>query len=298
MDVVLLTEEQYENMTSHEDWYIENLLTEDRMVQAALARLGATVKKVGWSNPTFDWAQPQVAVFRTTWDYFHRFEEFDAWLQTWENRLRFVNPISLIRWNMDKRYLKDLEAAGIRITPTHIIEPGTATTLTQLHEELGWQDTILKPAISGAARHTYRLQPNNLPEHEDIFQTLIAEEAMLLQPFQHNILTQGEVSHVVIGGRYTHSVLKIAKPGDFRVQDDFGGTIHDYTPTQSEIEFSERAVAACPSLPAYARVDVLLDNEGEWAIGELEMIEPELWFRRNPSAAEALAQVIMKDLQN
>jgi len=298
MQVVLLTEEQYENLNPpNEDWYIDNLLNEDQLVLEALERRGVTVKKVGWSHPNFDWHQAHAAVFRTTWDYYHRFAEFDSWLRTWEDQLKFINPGSLIRWNLDKHYLKDLERAGIRITPTHIIEAGSTTTLAELHGQLGWEETILKPAISGAARHTYRLNRSNLLAHEDIFQELISNEAMLLQPFQYEILTSGEVSHVVIGGRYTHSVLKKAKQGDFRVQDDFGGTVQDYTPSRMEISFAEQAVAACPSMPAYARVDVLRDNDGEWAIGELEMIEPELWFRRNPSAADALAEVIFRNLE-
>jgi len=208
--------------------------------------------------------------------------------------LRCINPISLIRWNMDKHYLQDLQAAGVRIIPTHFIEPGSTTSLTELHQQLGWEETILKPAVAGAARHTYRLNPGNLGQHEEIFQSLIAQESMLLQPFQHHILSHGEVSHIVIGGKYTHSVLKIAKAGDFRVQDDFGGTVHAYTAAPAEIEFAEQTVAACPSLPIYARVDVLKDNDGQWAVGEVEMIEPELWFRDYPEAADALAEAIMK----
>ena len=298
-DVILLTEEQYQDRTAApDDWYVNNLLTEDRLVQEALEKRGLKVRKVGWSNPTFDWTQARVAVFRTTWDYFHRFEEFEAWLGRMEQLgLSFINPLGQIRWNQDKHYLKDLETQGIRITPTHIIEPGTQTTLEALHQTLGWSHTVLKPAISGAARHTYKLSPENRGEHEAPFQALVAKEAMLLQPFQNYVMETGEVSLMVIGGKYTHAVLKVAKPGDFRVQDDFGGTLHPYTPTAAEVAFAERAVAACSPTPAYARVDVIYDNEGQLAVQELEMIEPELWFRRLPEAADRLAETIFNQLQ-
>lgn len=117
---------------------------------------------------------------------------------------------------------------------------------------------------------------------------------MLLQPFQQNIIEQGEVAMMVIGGKFTHAVLKKAKQGDFRVQDDFGGTLHAYQPSLEEIEFAESAVRAWDPQPVYGRVDIIRDNQDKLAIMELELIEPELWFRRNPSAADLLASEILK----
>ena len=38
-------------------------------------------------------------------------------------------------------------------------------------------------------------------------------------------------------------------------------------------------------MPAYARVDVIWNNKSELVVSELELIEPELWFRLNPHAA-------------
>jgi len=74
------------------------------------------------------------------------------------------------------------------------------------------------------------------------------------------------------------------------VQDDYGGTIHLYAPSPEEIAFAEKAVKACSPVPLYARVDVIWDNNNELAIIELELIEPELWFRKNDKAADLLAE--------
>ena len=93
-------------------------------------------------------------------------------------------------------------------------------------------------------------------------------------------------------GEFSHAVLKIAKPGDFRVQDDFGGTVHDYSPSAEQIAFAKSVVHAAPELPIYARVDIFRDNEGNWALAELEIFEPELWFRLDPTAAHTLAKTI------
>ena len=71
----------------------------------------------------------------------------------------------------------------------------------------------------------------------------------MIQEFQNQIMTKGEVAFMVFGGKYSHAVLKTAKPGDFRVQDDFGGTISNYTPNEEEIKFIEHAVSACSPVP-------------------------------------------------
>jgi glutathione synthase/RimK-type ligase-like ATP-grasp enzyme len=119
---------------------------------------------------------------------------------------------------------------------------------------------------------------------------------MLIQPFQRDVLEGGELSLIVIGGRCTHAVRKRARPGDFRVQDDHGGTVHPHPATPEEIAFAESAVACCPSPPAYARVDAVRDAAGQLRVMELELIEPELFFRFHEPAARALADAIAKTL--
>lgn len=299
-DIILLTETRFTAAEAEEhDWYLRQILTDDRLLADALRAHGFSVARKDWADPGVDWSKTRAAIFRTTWDYFHRFGEFSAWLDRVTKQTCLLNPPEIIRWNMDKHYLLDLEAQGIRIPPTRIVHKGEAITLEHLHRETGWQgqETILKPTISGGARHTYRLNPDTWAAHEDIFQQLIAQEDMMLQPLQHRVLSEGEISLMVMGGRFTHGVLKIAKPGDFRVQDDFGGTAHPHMPPQEAIELAERTVAACRTLPLYARVDLIRDNNGDWAVMELELIEPELWFRFHPQAAEALAEVVAAFLQ-
>ncbi|MBK7407017.1 MAG: hypothetical protein IPJ40_02440 [Saprospirales bacterium] len=291
-DITLLTESRYERPVNP-DWYKQNILTEDRLLQEALERRGLNVARVDWARTDFDWRSTSFALFRTTWDYSHRAAEFSAWLDKVSLQTELVNPLALIRWNMDKHYLHDLEARGVHSVPTLFLEPGETATLRELHTRTGWIHTVLKPAVSGGARHTYRLNPENLEAHEAIFRQLVASESMLLQPFQENILTQGEKALMVLGGQFTHAVLKRAKPGDFRVQDDFGGAVYAYNPTKEEIDFAELAFAVCDPSPLYGRVDLVADNEGRLAVVELELIEPELWFRYYPPSADVLADSLL-----
>ncbi|MCB0642780.1 MAG: hypothetical protein KDC44_14125, partial [Phaeodactylibacter sp.] len=269
VDVTLLTDHRYVDPKELTP-YVRNILQEDGLVLQALQAFGLKVERKDWADPNYDWSQTRTALFRTTWDYFHRFAAFSDWLDHVESRTTLINPITQIRWNMDKRYLLELEAKGVPIVQTQLLEAGTKTNLQALHEDLGWQDTVLKPAVSGGGRHTYRLHPGNYQAHENVFQQLLAEEALLLQPFQRNIVEKGELSLILIDGQYSHAVLKVAKPGDFRVQDDFGGSVHVYTPTAEEIQFAEAAIAACDPQPLYARVDMATDNEDRLAIVELE----------------------------
>ena len=290
-DVAILTDNRYANPTKI-DTYIQNVLDEDNYVKNALEKLELIVVRIAWDDENFDWSTTKFILFRTTWDYFDRFEEFSIWLNKVSQVTQLLNSERIIRWNIDKHYLQDLRKKGTHIIPTAFIEKGRITSLKILHKENNWDETILKPCISGGARHTYKLNLNNLEEHENIFKKLIKNEAMMLQPFQHSIVKKGEVSLMLFNGRFTHAVLKKAKKGDFRVQDDFGGTVHSYIPTAKEILFAENVIKACIEHPIYARVDITTDNNNKLAIVELELIEPELWFRNYPKAADFLAEGI------
>ena len=189
--------------------------------------------------------------------------------------------------------LVDLADFGVPVVPSRFLERGSTRTLADVLEETGWDGAVLKPCVSGAARHTYRVNRRTATDLQPKLAALLAEEAMLVQPFQSDIARTGEDTLMVFGGRFSHAVRKKAKPGDFRVQDDHGGTVHEYRPTDEQVALAERAVAACHTLPVYGRVDMVRDNDGRLAIMELELIEPELWLRRHPSAAEAFAAGIV-----
>lgn len=292
-DIVLLTEDRYVQ-PQEVDWYVEQILTEDRLVQEALEKKGLRVTRKSWSDPKFDWSTCQYGLFRATWDYFDRFEEFRSWLENTRGKLELINPVDTIQWNMDKHYLLDLESQGINITPSLFIEKEEEGPLIDFCNRASCDEFVLKPAVSGGAKDTYRFTRNQIDEYESLFRQLVDRESMILQPFQKNVLEHGEVAYMIFGGKFTHAVLKKGKQGDFRVQDDHGGTVHNYNPSAEEIAFAEDVVRRCGHEPVYARVDVLLDNENELSVCELELIEPELWFRLHEPAAEVLANSIFQ----
>jgi len=296
-DVVILTDSRYLS-PDEENTYNSNVILEDRLVSEALQKLGLSVTRKAWDDTEFNWKSSQFALFRATWDYFNRFDEFFDWFQKTKELTQFINSAPLVQWNIDKHYLQNLEAKGIHIPRTLFVEKGSDLTLEKAIQKAKKQfsfhkeEFVLKPCIAGGARHTYKFGMNQVPELEPVFQELVAGEAMMLQEFQENIVSEGEMSLMLFNGKYSHAVLKIAKPGDFRVQDDYGGSVHDYKPSSEEIEFAQKVVQACPELPTYARVDIFRDNDKNWALAELEIFEPELWFRNKPESAMVLADII------
>ena len=294
-DVALLTEQRYTAAVAAEgDWYLSNILRDDQLLQSALALHGITSVRIDWVSPDVDWSRFRCAVFRTTWDYFERQSEFTAWLNHVRGQTRLCNDAVLIDWNMDKHYLADLEAKGIPIVPSRFIERGSTVSLHELLDDSGWDEAILKPCISGAARHTYRLNRESAAHLEPVVRQLLTDESLILQPLQRSVMRDGEDTLMFFNGRVTHAVRKVPKPGDFRVQDDHGGTASPHQPSDAQIEFAQRVLAACQPAPAYGRVDLVRDNHGNLAVMELELIEPELWLRNHPPAATVFADAIAK----
>lgn len=277
--------------------YIQNILDEYNHLKEALVELGLKVERTYWDDPTYDWSQTKAVVFRTIWDYFERFDEFWPWLEELKDTTILINPFNLIEWNIDKHYLQDLEQKGIRIVPTYFVNKGQWQSLDEICTLMDWKDVVIKPAISGAAFHTHKIVHSEIIKSEALFKQLVEDRDMLVQPYQKTITVMGEASLMVFNGTFTHAILKRAKPGDFRVQDDFGGTVHPYTASNDEIAFAEKVFAACNPVPAYGRADIIWDEQGTIYLSELEIVEPELWVRNHPEAAKPFAKGILRFLR-
>lgn len=292
-DIALLTDHRYEAMVAMPgDWYLGNILEDDQLLQKELDLLGISSIRLDWARKDIDWSQYKCAIFRTTWDYFDRFDEFSQWLDAIKAQTKLCNPYSIIKWNMDKHYLKDLDSRGIPVVPSHFVEKGNSINIEEELSKSGRDELVIKPCVSGAARHTYRVNKSNFSTVETIINELLRKESFVCQPFFESVLTQGEDTLMLFGGEYSHAIRKLAKPGDFRVQDDHGGTVHHHQPDADQIKFAKRAMAVCDPLPSYGRVDMVRDNQGNLAVMELELIEPELWLRKHPPSAKLFAKAI------
>ena len=295
IDVTILTCQKYLNpkvITTYE----QNILDERKLITQALEDLGLKVNCAAWDDTEYDWSQTRSVVFRTIWDYFERYDEFSAWLEIVKTKTQLVNSYDLIQWNIDKHYLKDLQDKGVAIVPTEYVDTGSYRSIAEVCLERDWQDVVIKPAIAGGAFHTHKVLEFERADYEEVFENLVAERDMLIQPFVPTISSRGEASLMVFNGEFTHAILKKPKQGDYRVQDDWGGTVHPYSPTQEEITFAENCFKACSTMPAYGRADILWGKNGDILLGELEIVEPELWIRNDPASARQFAQGVLKAL--
>lgn len=295
-DVVLLTDSRYVNPKKI-DPYIQNVLKEDRLVMDGLEKLNLRTIKKDWNDTNFNWSSTKSAIFRSTWDYFDQFSNFRNWLELVKEQCYLINPYEQINWNLDKHYLLDLQKLDLPIVESVFVSKKTQLNLETISKSKNWKDIVIKPTISGAARHTYHLKNDEIKKFQDKWLSLTNNEDFMVQEFQKNILSSGEIAVMIFGGEYSHSVLKKAKKGDFRVQDDFGGSVEKINPSLEIIELAEKTVKSLKTMPLYARVDIIFDNGSNPVISELELIEPELWFRFKEESAYKLAEIV-KDFLN
>ena len=295
-DVVLLTDSRYVNPKKI-DPYIQNVLKEDRLVMDGVEKLNLRTIKKDWNDTNFNWSSTKSAIFRSTWDYFDQFSNFRNWLELVKEQCYLINPYEQINWNLDKHYLLDLQKLDLPIVESVFVSKKTQLNLETISKSKNWKDIVIKPTISGAARHTYHLKNDEIKKFQDKWLSLTNNEDFMVQEFQKNILSSGEIAVMLFGGEYSHSVLKKAKKGDFRVQDDFGGSVEIINPSLEIIELAEKTVKSLKTMPLYARVDIIFDNGSNPVISELELIEPELWFRFKEESAYKLAEIV-KDFLN
>jgi len=270
---------------------------DDAPLVAALGDSGIEVVSAAW-DAQLDWAAFDLVLIRTPWDYFQRFAQFRGWLDALERcNARVVNPVRTLRWNADKRYLMELAAAAIPVVPTVLIERGDSggTGLAQAMAKLGAAEVVVKPAVSGGAWRTLRVTATAAPAHTAEIAQWRSQGELLVQPFLPAIASAGEWWLIFFGGRFSHQVLKSPRAGDFRVQEEHGGTREQRPPHAALLAAAQRCVDALPALGheacLYARVDGV-EVEGSFLLMELELIEPQLFFTEVPGAATRFAEVI------
>lgn len=271
---------------------------DDRPLRAAFGELGVDVQDVVWSDPAVDWSRFDACLIRTTWDYVPRLQEFLAWTESTARQTRLFNEADTVRWNTHKGYLIELEGRGIPVVDTIWIERGSTADIADLVRECGWSKAFLKPAVGLSARGTIRFDadPPGCARAQAHLNASLVDVDFLLQPYVSTVETFGELSAVFIDGELTHTVRKIPVPGDYRVQDDHGGSDEPFDVTPEEAKLAHGVLGALGRRPLYARVDWLRDEAGSPRLVELELVEPSLFFRHSPQAAGKLARALLARL--
>jgi glutathione synthase/RimK-type ligase-like ATP-grasp enzyme len=265
------------------------------LLESASRDLGVDATWVAWDDSAIDWSQFSAVVIRSTWDYHHRQDEYLAWVDHVSTRSLLMNPAPVVHWNHHKGYLLDLIRAGVKVVPTTVFEQGSTVSLRALSDETGWDELVVKPAVSAGAKATRRVRADDMHAERRVA-GLVEDGDVLVQPYVANIEAQGETSLVVAAGRVTHAVRKRPAPGDFRVQEQFGGHEQPVEPTGSERALVESVMAIAGEIGdlLYARIDCVT-KDAEAMLMELELIEPSLYLRHGPtSTPERLVAAVLE----
>jgi hypothetical protein len=202
------------------------------------------------------------------------------------------NPLSLVRWNLHKNYLRDLQSKGVPVVPTAYARRLASPDNLKAHfQNFATDELILKPPVNVNAFNTFRVPKSGVESLFPELQAVYGSRPYMAQPFMPAIIAEGEFSLIYFNGQFSHAILKTPAGGDFRVQEEHGGLITAVTPEESLRTAGRRAVDALPAAPLYARVDLVRGGE-EFLIMELELIEPSLYLRMHPAAPDRFANAL------
>lgn len=267
---------------------------DDELAYRPLAAFGWRVEAVSWRKRSCNWCAYDAVVIRSTWDYIADPDAFLASLTEIERTgVPLFNSLGLVRWNIHKTYLRDLDRRGVPVVSTIWRERLAPGELPALIEEVGADDVVIKPVIGLNAHRVFRVNARNARQPPAELSAHYAERALMAQPFLTHVSTEGEFSLSYFNGELSHTILKTPKIHDFRVQEEHGGVIRAVT-AESELRAAgDVALRALDSVPLYARADFVRANHGRgfWLM-ELELIEPSLYLRMDTGAPERFARAL------
>lgn len=258
---------------------------------APLGELGWQVDNVPWRSTTTDWSAYDAVYIGTPWDYPEDPPLFLALLRRIEQTgALLINPLPLLRWNLNKTYLRDLELQGAAIVPTIWLETLSARALVTLFDRTASEQIIVKPTVSTNATDTFLVSPE-MPEatRKELLKTF-SERPCMVQPFIAAIQAEGEFSLFFMGGKFSHAIQKRPKAQDFRVQEEHGASITAVVPDEAALTTAQDAMSLVKPDPLYARVDLVRAPSGAFLLMELELIEPSMYLRMDDAAPLRFAE--------
>ena len=266
-----------------------NLIYGDQILGKVLETAGYHLTVAPWDDSSAQWSQCDRIIIRSTWDYHYRGKEFLNWCE--KNRGNLMNPFPTVQWNASKTYLSECKK-WVPIVPTSFFQ-SISEALEKSNDFT--DEIILKPSFSASSRDTYYLNSRDSSQIEQACQQILRYCDGMIQPFVKSILTYGELSLVFfkIGDQVTfsHCTRKQPKQGDFRVQEEFGGSTLVFECEPSLIEQSMGLLNNITSGWIYARVDWMHYQE-QFCLGELELIEPDLYLQHSPQSASLFLKAI------
>ena len=251
---------------------------------APLERAGVRVSARPWTE-TGDFEGLDAVTPLLAWSYHTREPQWRALLaRIGAAGVRCVNPVETLAWNTNKAYLAELQAAGAPIVPTLFVDRLTPETIAEAHARFG-ADLVAKPQVSGGSMGAVRLA-------QGVGFDGGPEGAAMLQPFLPSVSTEGELSLLYFGGRFSHAIAKVAGAGDFRVQYQYGGVYRAVEASAEMRGVADQVLAGVTKPLTYVRIDLIRDRAGALVLMELEAIEPDLYLGLAPDEGAGFAEAL------
>lgn len=253
-------------------------------LDTALAGRGLAARWVVWDDLSVDWEAADLIAVRSTWDYDSRVGEFLGWAAGLGPRV--LNGVKVFRWNTDKRYLLDLQDAGLPVVPTMSADtPDDVRRLAARHPI-----AVVKPRVAAGGRGLDVVSDAGAWEPR-----ADGRGPWIVQPLVESIHHDGETSVFVLGGHAVSQVDKLPSTTDIRVHEMYGGSSR---PVPVDAEAAQLAIEAVATVVdvlggelAYARVD-MMRHRGRLVVSEVELTEPGLYLDLLPENAEPFADAV------
>lgn len=271
---------------------LNGFVVDDGVAVPAVQAAGWAVQNVSWRAQGVEWGKFDVVVIRSPWDYQDDPAGFLACLEAIDEATLLANPLSVVRGNMRKTYLLDLQQCGVPIVPTLTGRQPTAANLEAHFDRLKTGELIIKPVVGANAQDTFRLRRADSATQAGRIAAALAGREYLAQPFITAVLDEGEYSLFYFNRRYSHTIRKVPRRGDFRVQEEYGGLISAVAPSKALLDVAGRALEVSDEPLLYARVDLVRLPDGSIAVMEMELIEPALYFRMDAESPGRFAQAL------
>lgn len=266
---------------------------DDLPVVDLLKSRGMEVIALPWDSDSNEWNTFDLVVIRSCWNYHLHSEKFILWLDKMESqKVKLLNSVDIVRWNLHKGYLQELERKGVLLPETIWFKKGTGANLSQQIIEKNWEKAVVKPAISATSFNTFLVSRAEASQQQLKFIEQLRDADMLVQKFMREVQQEGEWSLIFFDKNFSHAVIKQPKVKDFRVQNDFGGIAALASPPTFVLEQAQKILSLINEQLLYSRVDGVVSNN-QFLLMELELIEPML-FLVDGKAAENFAASIEK----
>lgn len=261
----------------------------------AFAKRDLTLEVIDWRAPLEAFDGIKLALLGTAWDYQDAPHEFLAKLEALERQgVTICNSPNLVRWNMQKTYLRELEERGAQTIPTLWFEQAGKHQIEQAMDHFAADSVVVKRQIGAGALGQLRFSADDMPDDNWQF-----HHPAMVQPFLPQIASEGELSFIFIGGEFSHALIKKPAAGDYRIQSLYGGYETALAAQPQDIAAAHAVLASLPhETPLYARIDMVRSEKGALLLMEAEMIEPYLYPEQGPQLGDNLAKAIQKRIED